>query len=359
MGEKFRLSPKIDAQLSQRTEGKIRDRNKKLENQTEKTKDKKAQSTDKDRAERLEDKTTKPSRLRPYVDVPPKRVMLTEPVNQSPSKEEVTYKNRAPVEIGLDIEKIVDSVMDMEITIPLKGLAGISGAIQKEIKKQMTKARIPVDEMTQEKKIAIIAKPKVYLHDIPVESKVIKEDISEEILKGHVVGGDPALQYLEESGTAELTHLVVGKMTEPLRAIYTRINGVGQEECLMDGGSSIVSMSKQVAVQLGLVWDPGIRIDMESASKHVERTLGVARNTLFEVGGLKLHLQVHILESPPYRVLLGRPFLTLAEAVTQTSGDGSEEIVIKDPNTKRVAVVPTYKRGETPEDLQKTKYKDF
>lgn len=197
------------------------------------------------------------------------------------------------------------------------------------------------------------------MHDIPVESKVIKEDISEEILKGHVVGGDPALQYLEESGTAELTHLVVGKMTEPLRAIYTRINGVGQEECLLDGGSSIVSMSKQVAVQLGLVWDPGIRIDMESASKHVERTLGVARNTLFEVGGLKLHLQVHILESPPYRVLLGRPFLTLAEAVTQTSGNGSEEIVIKDPNTKRVAVVPTYKRGETPEDLQKTKYKDF
>jgi hypothetical protein len=127
----------------------------------------------------------------------------------------------------------------------------------------------------------------------------------------------------------------------------------------INGGSMIVSMNKKVAVQLGLVWDPTVRIEMESASNHTEMTLGVACNVNFEVGGVKLTLQVHILENPPYRVLLGRPFSTLGSTVEQTFEDGSMEIVLKDPNTKRVAVMPTYRRGETPEDLQKTKYQDF
>jgi len=280
---------------------------------------------------------------------------LTATVNQSQPKEEVSYKNRAPVETGLDIEKLVDSVLEMEVTIPLKSLAGVSGAIQKEIRKQVTKARVPVETS----KDPPIPKVRVYLHDVPFESKVMETQEDSEVPVGSIVGGDPVLQYVSQNPGADTSHLIVGKMTEPLRSIYTKINGVGQEECLLDGGSMIVSMSKIVAVQLGLVWDPSVQIDMESASNHINRTLGVARNVAFEVGGLKLFLQVHVLEDPPYRVLLGKPFETLGATTLQTSEDGSAEIVIKDPNTKRIAVVPTYKRGETPEDLQKTKYQNF
>lgn len=114
----------------------------------------------------------------------------------------------------------------------------------------------------------------------------------------------------------------MGNASEPLRAIYTTINQVGQEECLLDNGSMIVSMAKEVAVQLGLTWDPPIQINMESASNHIEKTLGLARNVSFSVGGLDLLLQVHILEVPPYRVLLGRPFDTHASSKIQTRSDG-------------------------------------
>jgi hypothetical protein len=55
------------------------------------------------------------------------------------------YKSRAPVETGLDIEKLVETVLDLEINIPLRSLAGVSGAIQKEIRKQMTKTHQPVE----------------------------------------------------------------------------------------------------------------------------------------------------------------------------------------------------------------------
>lgn len=362
MGAKFLLSPRIDAQLSQRTEGKIRDKNKAnvQKDNIAKTERKKPQNQEEIEESDLEIEESRPRTKRvPYVDLPPRKVSRwTGPVDQSQPKGEVSYKNRAPVEVGLDIEKIVDSVMEMEVTVPLKSLAGVSGAIQKEIRKQVTKARIPIDDKTQNKKSNETTR-KIYLHDLKFDSKIVEEDVSEEIQAGYVVGGDPVLQFLEQGEGADLKQLVVGKLTEPLRSIYTQINGVGQEECLLDGGSMLVSMAKKVAVQLGLVWDPAIQIDMESASNHTERTLGVARNVLFEVGGLKLFLQVHIFENPPYRVLLGKPFETLGATVLQTFRDGAAEIVIRDPNTKRVAVVPTYKRGETPEDLQKTKYQGF
>lgn len=373
MGAKFRISPRIDAQLSQRTEGKIRDKT----ITKAQTKDQKL-----DRARRAIPENTKipevseeietenkdgeptgtrrsTSRLVPYVDLAPRKVTkVTEPVNQSQSKEEPRYKNRAPVEVGLDIEGLVDSVMEMEVTVPLKSLAGVSGAIQKEIRKQMTKARI-LDDPSPDKEEPIKARPKIHLQDVEVESVVVEADFSSEVFAGCIVGGDPILQLVAQNTNAGINRVEVGKMTEPLRAIYTTINGVGQEECLLDGGSMIVSMSKRIAVQLGLVWDPTVRMDMESASNHVEQTLGVARNVSFEVGGLKLFLQVHVLENPPYKVLLGKPFETLGATVIQTYEDGSAEVVIKDPNTKRVAVVPTYKRGETPEGLQKTKQQGF
>jgi len=183
--------------------------------------------------------------------------------------------------------------------------------------------------------------------------------MSDDIPKGYMVADDPILQYLSEHKEAEPEDLVVAKPSESLRAIYTTINRVGQEECILDGGSMIVSMSRETAVQSGLNWDPNIRINMESASNHVEKTLGLARNVRFAVGGLNLFLQVHILDNPPYRVLLGRPFETLTSAIIKTKIDGSSEIVLTDPNSKEVAVVPTYKRGVGPDDMQKQRYQAF
>ena len=389
MGAKFRLSPKIDAQLSQRTEGKIRDKqnaqvtqnNKNTKISTRKTTKQKAREepeeleTEQNESPQNEKGTSDQiatRRLIPYVDLPPKK--LTGPVNQSQksmtsqaikdtsdviTKEEPIYKNRAPVEIGLDIEKLVESLMKTEIVVPMSNLVGVSAAIQKEIKRQLTKSRVPVENQTSDKPVELESRPTIYLNEMSFDSITIEKDESEELLAGHITGGDPVLQFLSQNPKADLKQLKQGKMTEPLRAIYGFINGIGQEECLLDAGSMIVSMSKQVAVELGLVWDPSICIEMESASNHVERTLGVARNVCFEIGGLKLYLQVHILENPPYRVLLGKPFETLGSTVIQTYENGSSEVVIKDPNTKRIAVVPTYERGKPPENLQKTKFQDF
>ena len=376
MGAKFRLSPKIDV-LSQRTEGRTRDK-KKINKEKEQNipddtpvtvipEQTMAQPTkDSEKSKVVGGKDSRPSttkaRLVPYVDLTPRRVAaVTEPVKpDQTSKTSPSYKNRAPVEVGLDVEKLVESVLDMEIRVPLRSLAGASGAIQKEIRKQVTKARLPVETndaeaLMQETETEVT----IRVEDLTVSSFMTIESSQDEIPEGYLVANDPVLQYLAEHGIEKVDNLVVGKSTEPLRSIYGKINEVGQEELLLDGGSMIVSMAKKVAVQLGLTWDPSIRIRMESSTNHWVRTLGMARNTKFSIGGLTFFLQVHILEDPPYRVLLGRPFETLASTNIQTNEDGTSEVVMTDPNTKKIAVVPTYERGETPDKLQKTKFQDF
>jgi len=71
----------------------------------------------------------------PYVDVPPLSNSLRSLINDHVKDAKIgpVYKSRAPVEAGLDIEKLVEQVLDLEISVPLRNLAGISGAIQKEI----------------------------------------------------------------------------------------------------------------------------------------------------------------------------------------------------------------------------------
>ena len=83
-------------------------------------------------------------------------------------------------------------------------------------------------------------------------------NVSDELPEGHLITHDPVLKYLAENKKALPSDLIVAKLTEPLRAIYAVINQIAQEECLLDGGSQIVSMSKEVAVGLGLTWDPSI-----------------------------------------------------------------------------------------------------
>ena len=391
MGTKFSLGPAKESFASQRLEDKNRDKNKFTmktdayrpsamktnKNVTEservgpptkpnttakatinESQPESSQSSSEPRAVPQKGKTV------PYVDVPPIKARLRSAINEPIKVDQAvkfgpTYKSRAPVEIGLDIEKLVESVLDLEINVPLRSLAGVSGAIQKEIKKQVTKTKFPIESEIPGAIQNKAAKQYIRIESLPVSTFTIVTEGTDELPEGSLVADDPVLQFLNEHTDAESSDLIVAPSSEPLRAIYAFVNHVGQEECLTDGGSMIVSMSKKAAIEQGLNWDPSIRINMESASNHVEQTLGLARNVHFGIGGLHVILQVRILEDPLYRVLLGRPFNRFTRSVEQTKEDGSSELVLTDPNSKRIAVVPTYERGVGPEELQKQRFQSF
>jgi hypothetical protein len=94
-------------------------------------------------------KATNPiGRSMPYVDVPLLKATLRTSKSDRIEEDQGTkfgtaYKSCVPVEIGLDLEKLIETVMDLEINIPLRNLAGVSNTVQKEIKKQVTKTRWP------------------------------------------------------------------------------------------------------------------------------------------------------------------------------------------------------------------------
>ena len=299
----------------------------------------------------------------PYVDVPPLKPTLksavSDPITSEQANKGPSYKSRAPVEVGVDIEKLVETVLDLEINVPLRSLAGVSTAIQKEIKKQVTKARLPVEATAQVILQGDSDSPKIRVESLPIAAYMVMTEVSDDLPEGCLVADDPVLQYLMANKEGQADDLIVAKPSEPLRAIYMKVNRLAQEECILDEGSMIVSMAKAAAVLSGLTWDPSIRINMESASNHVERTLGLARNVPFSVAGVTAYLQVHILEDPPYRVLLGRPFHSLMTSTVENRADGSSELLLTDPNSRNVATVPTYRRGMGPEELQKQQYQAF
>jgi hypothetical protein len=168
------------------------------------------------------------------------------------------------------------------------------------------------------------------------------------------------MQYLNTLGPGEKPKtVVVAAESHALRTVYPLINGVGEVESLLDPGSQIVSMSREVARMLQIPWDPDIIVHMESANKSLEKTLGLAKNVPFVFGPITVYLQVHVIEKVAYKVLLGRPFDTITESEVKNSKDGSQSLTLTDLNTGERCVMHTHERGKPPTVLQKPVKQDF
>jgi len=99
-----------------------------------------------------------------------------------------------------------------------------------------------------------------------------------------------------------------------LRVVLVLVNGVTEKEALLDSGSQIVSMTRDVAAANKISWNPGLSIQLQSANGSLSRTCGLAKNVPFTLGDVTVLLQAHIMETAPYKILLGRPFDTITES---------------------------------------------
>ena len=84
---------------------------------------------------------------------------------------------------------------------------------------------------------------------------------------------------------------------------------------------------------------------MVLANRGVDQTLRLVRNVVFIVSKITLYLQVHILCSPAYDILLGQPFDILTQSVVRNYCNKNQTITIRDPNTGKTATVPTIIRA--------------
>src|SRR5271168_2373121 len=118
-------------------------------------------------------------------------------------------------------------------------------------------------------------------------------------------------------------------------------------------------MSEATCNELGLAYDPSIILNMESANGNINPSLGLSRNVPFQIAKITVYLQVHIIHSPAYDVLLGRPFDILTESVVGNFANKGQTITFRDPNTGWGVTVPTLPRSQKHHPCPHHRKQDF
>ena len=278
-----------------------------------------------------------------------------EPIPQA--DKQPAYRQKAPVQSDELDKKVLSKVMDAEITLTTEEVASCSPALREELKKLFSKKRVSTEKQRQTVAMMEVPDEETYpelkgminASDLPVAGWLVSRVATETVPTGSLVVEDPIECYLESLTEGEKPkEIYVAKESHALRSLYPMINGVMEIESVSDSGSMIVSMSFEVAKALRILWDPDIRINMQSANGTIEKTVGLARNVPFLFKDITIYLQCHVIKNVAYKVLIGRPFDVLTTSTVHNSADGGQLITITDPNTGRRVTMPTYERGKPP-----------
>ena len=272
-------------------------------------------------------------------------------------------KNRAPIEEGVKAEEILNRMLEGEMKVTPKELWAVAPKLRAALKEILTSKCSNKDESREDKgpeKEDNQPQKKVVsvnsLENSEKQQEVIEIE-NGEVMKVWAVA-DPVLQFLEKLSPEEHSCQIFAIEEEGneeervapdiahLRVVPAVINGIGEEEVLLDSGSQIVSMTKKVATANKVSWDPSLSIQMQSANGLLSRTCGLARNVPFTLGEVTVLLQVHVMDAVSYTVLLGRPFDTITESRIVNDKEGDQTVCITCPNTGTKVAIPTYKRGE-------------
>lgn len=277
---------------------------------------------------------------------------------------EAGYENRAPLQADEKAKELIKEALRKPIHMTTEDLLNVSESARQELRKLLTKKRVEKPEGTFIVEVDTdkpsMQSAMIKVESLPGVSYEILERETKGVPKGALIIGDPVVQYLSTLQPGEKPKkVVVASESQGLRAVYPLINSVGEVESLLDGGSQIVSMAKKVAVDLEISWDPDITVHMQSANRSLEQTLGLAKNVPFLFGHITVYLQVHIMEEPAYKVLLGRPFDTVTESLVQNEKNGGQNLTLTDPNTGERCVMHTHERGRPPSVMRKPIKEDF
>ncbi|KAG6893194.1 hypothetical protein C0993_001785, partial [Termitomyces sp. T159_Od127] len=156
---------------------------------------------------------------------------------------------------------------------------------------------------------------------------------------------DPVETYVKSLDADEdPAILTVAHDSQAIRSIMMTIDHRTEVEAVVDSGSQIISMAAEVASDLGLIYDPNIVLNMQSTNGTVDRSLGLAKNIPCTIGDVTFYLQIHIIRSPAYNLLLGHPFNVLARSIVRTLSNEETTLTISDPDSGLRRMVPTFPR---------------
>jgi hypothetical protein len=101
--------------------------------------------------------------------------------------------------------------------------------------------------------------------------------------------------------------LNVAQESHALRSMTMVVDNREEVEGIIDPGSQIIAMSEAVCHDISLVYNPSIKLNMQSANGKVNQSLSLAHNVPCKINSITLYLQIHIIHSPAYDIILGQP----------------------------------------------------
>jgi hypothetical protein len=266
------------------------------------------------------------------------------PVAPAVRKPDQAYTTTAKIHDDKVAAEIYNRAMEIPITVTQRELLSLAPELRAKVADATLKRRIPREpaQVVQ-----------VMLEEIEDPEAPSKE----EVRLSHMPAAFATAAHADTTATTDSylravpepadtqEEVEVAAESNALRAILPIVDGQERVESILDPGCQVVAMSEEVCNALAIAYDPSVTLSMVSTNGGVDQSLGLARNVAFSVGDMTLYLQVHILCSPAYDILLGCPFDILTQSVVRNYRDENQTITIRDPNTIKSVTVPTIARG--------------
>ena len=295
------------------------------------------------------------------------------PVPPHSKKTETAYRTLPTIHDATIANRVYNRALEAPITITQRELLSLSPEVRSQVRDAVSSKRIPnkdavplhthatmlqdtalIDEgLTDEEMAYLFPDEEVVSFEdtgtmAPVLAFSTTPVLNKNLPPDALVASDDFDEYyrtLPTGQSPDKAKLHVAKESSALRAVVPLVNNHLKVESILDPGCQIIAMSEDVCHELALPYDPSIVLHMESANGNVDPSLGLARNVPFLIGPLTFYLQVHVIRSPAYDILLGRPFDVLTESVVRNFKNEDQTITLHDPNSGRVATIPTICRG--------------
>ena len=264
------------------------------------------------------------------------------------------FRKDAPIHDGRIAGDVFKRALKARIELSQEGLLSLSPEVRELVRQATSAKRVPT-ELSRDNPVATMFLGGVLpFQESGVEgpddmgSAYVNKTSTKEVPPGSTVIGDNIASFIEKNHGAGKPELVVAQESLSLRTVQPLVDNKKKVEAIIDPGCQIIAMSQVVCHDLGLTYDPRITLNMQSANGEIDRSLGLARNVPFTFGDLTLYLQVHIIKSPAYDILLGRPFDVLTSSIVTNYPNEDQTLTLTDPNTGAAVTVPTISRDRRP-----------
>ena len=257
---------------------------------------------------------------RPNGQQPAQRPFVPGPQHQQDNGP--AYRNRAPAENDFMVQQVLDGVKKTNVNLTVEQLCAIAPEVRRQVKEFVSVRRLAEANATQ-----------------PAAQAPQQTHLMQVFHQGPSEDGD-------DTDATVAAHFLA------LRTINAKIGGLSTE-ALLDDGSTVCIISERLWKKFGdeHPMDPNRVMRLETADGRVNTSSGVMENMPVTIGGITYMLQIQVVATAPFDLLLGRPFSDLARTVVQNDGEGNQTLILHDPKDQNRAIrMNTRKRG--PKDSQ-------